>query len=165
MRNGPIWVLAGATAASYGVLIFWLAPQLAAQSQGMLPFDLRATGYDLAGARDYLAALTAAGREIYLGPIRVNDTLFPLLMTLLMLVPLRRWRGGALLWTLPALAYGVLDLGENAAVAGMLRSASEALTAGQVALASALTMVKFAAFLAAALVAVWAIRVNRRGTR
>lgn len=160
MRNWWVWALAAATAASYGVLVLWLAPQLSAQSQGM-PFDLRVRGYGLEEAQAYLAALTAEGRAIYLGPIRVNDTIFPVLMTLLLLVPLRRWRGVALLWGLPAVAYGVLDLAENAAVAGILRA--EAVNEAQVALASALTMGKFLAFLVAAGVAVWAIRVNRRG--
>jgi hypothetical protein len=160
MRNGLIWALAAATAASYGVLIFWLAPQLSAQSQGMLPFDLRVTGYGLEAARDYLAALSPEGRALYLGPIRVNDTLFPSLMTLLLLVPMRRWRGWGLLWALPALAYLALDLAENAAVAGILRA--ETAGEAEVALASALTQGKFAAFGLALVVAVGAVWVNRR---
>jgi hypothetical protein len=160
MRNRASWFVAAATAASYGVLVLWLAPQLAAQSHGMLPFDLRIAGYDMAVTTRYLAALTPEGRALYLGPIRVNDTIFPVLMTLLLLVPLRRWRGVGLVWCLPALAYGVLDLAENAAVARILRA--EALAEGQVLLASALTQAKFLAFIGAAVVALWATWVNRR---
>lgn len=161
MKHWPIWSLAGLTLASYLVLILILAPQLTAQSQGA-PFDLRVLGYGLPEAQAYLATLTEAGRALYLGPIRVNDSIFPVLMTLLMLAPLRNGQGARLVRALPALAYGLLDLCENGVVAGILRLTPETLGAGQVALASALTQGKFLAFALAAVVALRAVWVNRR---
>ena len=74
MTPGLVRVLTWLTLADFGFLVAVLAPQLSIQSQGMVPFDLRAMGYDLAAAQAYLAVLTEAGRKLYLGPIRVTDT-------------------------------------------------------------------------------------------
>ena len=133
------WLLPLAALASYLVLISLLAPRLAAETAGLMPFDLRAFGYSVADAQAYLTAMTPTGRVLYLGPIRLNDTIFPILMTLTLCLPLRRWHWA---WSLPALAYGVLDLAENWAVARLIRTGPQ-VDGGSVALASALTMAKF----------------------
>ena len=146
------WALPVASLASYALLILYLAPQLSAQSSG-LPFDLRALGYTLAEAKAYLAALTPQGTSLYLGPIRLNDTVFPILFTATLCLPLRRlgdW------WFLPALAYGLFDLAENLAVARLLRTGPD-VEAAAVALASGLTQAKFAAAAVAVLVALYGL--------
>ena len=74
MTPGLVRVLTWLTLADFGFLVAVLAPQLSIQSKGMVPFDLRAMGYDLAAVQAYLAVLTEAGRKLYLGPIRVTDT-------------------------------------------------------------------------------------------
>jgi hypothetical protein len=159
----PRWVnlaLPLVTLASYVLLAGIFGPRISAAAGGLLPFDLRALGYDAGAARAFLTALTPEGRDLYLGPVRVNDTVFPILFTLTLCLPLRGW---GWLWFLPALAYGLLDLAENMAVAVLL-SAGPEVAAGQVALASGLTMAKFAAAVLAivlalvALVAKWRAR-------
>lgn len=147
------WALPVATLAAYLLLIGYFAPQLSAESGGGMPFDLRPLGYDLATARAYLSGLSAAGTALYLGPIRLNDTIFPILFTLTLCLPLR---GRGQLWFLPALSYGLFDLAENLAVARLLRTGPE-VELQAVALASGFTQVKFAAVLLACLVALFAL--------
>jgi hypothetical protein len=158
------WGLPAVTALTYGLLVMWFGPQVQAAAGGLMPFDLRATGYGVAEARDFLAALTPEGRALYLGPVRINDTVFPILFTLTLCLPLR---GKAWVWFLPALAYGVLDLAENMAVAALLRAGPEVADSA-VALASGLTMAKFAACVVAvvlALLGVWKAWRARQGGR
>lgn len=133
------WLLPLGWVAACLVLILILSPRLAAETAGLMPFDLRATGYSLAEAQAYLTAMTPAGRALYLGPIRLNDTVVPILLTLTLCLPLRRWHWG---WSVPALAYGLLDLAENRAVARLIQTGPQ-VDGGSVALASALTMAKF----------------------
>lgn len=152
------WALPLATLASYGLLIGYLAPQLSAQSGGGTPFDLRALGYTLTEAKAYLSTLTPAGTALYLGPIRLNDTVFPILFTATLCLPLRRL---GQLWFLPALAYGLFDLAENVAVARLLHAGVD-VEAGAVALASGFTQAKFAAAAVAVLVALYGLWHGRR---
>ena len=147
------WALPMAAALACGVLAGWFDPQLQRAAGGLLPFDLRWSGYDQAAARAFLAALTPEAREVYLGPVRINDTVLPILLTLTLCLPLGGW---AWPWFLPALAYGLLDLGENMAVAQLLHIGPE-VAAGPVAVASALTMAKFAALAMALVLALAAI--------
>ncbi len=149
------WLLPLATVASYLVMILVLAPRLLAETGGMLPFDLRVFGYSHADAQAYLHAMTPAGAALYLGAIRLNDTVFPILFSLTLCLPLFRWPA---VWALPALAYGMADLAENWAVARLIRT-GPAVDSGSVAFASALTEVKFALVLAALLVALVALAV------
>ena len=75
MERAITWGLPLLTAAVYAWLALWLGGQLAEQSGGLMPFDLRLQGYDLAEARAYLRALTPEGFVLYLGPIRPFPTL------------------------------------------------------------------------------------------
>ena len=143
------WLLPLGTIAAYLLLILLLAPRLSAETAGLMPFDLRAVGYSHSDAQAYLTAMTPAGQALYLGPIRLNDTVFVLLMTLTLCLPLRRWPWG---YCVPALAYGLLDLAENWAVARLIETGPQ-VDGGSVALASALTTAKFAAVLVALVLA------------
>lgn len=147
------WLVPLAALASYAVLVLHFGPRLEAEAGGLLPFDLRPLGYDSDAVRAYLAALTPEGAALYLGPIRANDTLVPLLFTLTLLLPLRGW---GWLWFLPALAYGFADLAENVAVASLITQGA-GVPDGVIAAASALTMAKFAAVTLALLVAALAL--------
>jgi hypothetical protein len=148
-----VWALPLATALAYGVLVLWFGPQVQAAAGGLMPFDLRPMGYDLDAARLFLTTLTSEGRDVYLVPVRINDTIFPILFTLTLCLPVRRWTWA---WTIPALAYGLLDLAENMAVATLLRTGPE-VGSGPVALASALTQAKFAASVVAVGIALWGL--------
>lgn len=134
------WLLVLASAVSYGVLVLWFGPQVQAGAGGLLPFDLRLTGYGPEAARALLTALTPEATALYLGPVRITDTIFPVLFALTLCLPLRGWHG---LWFLPALGYGLADLAENRAVAALLRT-GPLVDDGSIAWASALTMAKFA---------------------
>jgi hypothetical protein len=148
-----LWLLPLACVASYAVLILYLAPLLSAQTGGGVPFDLRPLGYSLGEARAYLAGFTPAGTELYLGPIRLNDTAFPILFTVTLCLPLI---GRGQLWFLPALIYGMADLAENLAVARLLRIGPE-VQAEAVALASGCTQAKFLAVTVAILLALYGL--------
>lgn len=150
MSKSLTWMAAAGALASYLVLVGWFGPQV--DAGGLRPFDLRPFGYDLAEAEAFVAALTPEGRAAYLGPVRMTDTVFPLLMTLTFVLVSRRLGWAALL---PALAYGALDLAENAEVAALLRAS--ALDPQAVATASLLTMTKFAAFGIASLITLAAL--------
>jgi hypothetical protein len=153
------WALPLATLAACLGLLGFCAVMLGAQSSG-LPFDLRPLGYSLTEAQAYLSHLTPSGTALYLGPIRLMDTLFPILFTLTLCLPMR---GRDQLWFLPALAYGILDLSENIAVARILRAGTE-VQAHAVTLASGMTEAKYAALAVAvllALYALWQARLRR----
>lgn len=149
------WGLPLATVLFYGLLVGWFGPMV--DAGGLPPFDLRPLGYDLADAQAFLATLTPAGKAAYLGPVRIVDSVFPVLMMLTFVLAVRRMGWAAMI---PAVLYGGLDLAENRAVAGILTSGiaePEAVHA-----ASLLTQAKFAAFALAALLALWSLIQNRR---
>ena len=147
------WALPLVTVAAYLLLVGYFGQQLSAQSAG-LPFDFRPLGYTLAEAQAYLSHLSPTGTALYLGPIRLMDTVFPILLTLTLCLPMRRRDQ---LWFLAPLTYGILDLSENIAVARLLRAGPE-VQAQAVSLASGMTEAKFAALTVAillALIALW----------
>lgn len=143
-----IRALALLTGAVYGALIWTGVTAVMPEAGGLLPFDLRATGYTEAEAAAFLAALSADGRAAYLGPVAMLDTLFPPLLGLLLASLIWRW-GRPLLAPVPFL-YVAVDLWENAVVGRMLAS-NDAALAGS---ASNLTQAKFA-LLAMSLALVW----------
>jgi hypothetical protein len=147
------WLLPLAALAVWAREVFGLYPRLATVSQGGTPFDLRVMGYRLNDALAYAAQLTPEGLAFYLGPLRMADTLLPLLLVPVLLLPLR---GRGQLWFLPALIYGLADLGENIAVARLLRAGTE-MQASDVMIASTLTQGKFLSLAVAALLAVWSL--------
>lgn len=146
------------TVLAFGLLAGWYGPQVQAAAGGLWPFDMRAAGYGLAEARAFLTALSPEGRALMLGPVRVTDTVFPILFTLTLCLPLR---GRGWVWCLPALAYGLLDLAENMAVAVLVRAGPE-VAAGPVALASGLTIGKYVALVLALVLALAALWQRRR---
>lgn len=163
MTRAVAWLLPLATAGVYAWLVLGPGMALQAMAGGLPPFDLRLGGYDLAAARAYLAVLPPDGVALYLGPIAVLDTLFPMLMGLTFLWWMRppTTPFGAVA-ACAALAYVALDLLENRAVADLLRAGAMGVDALGVQAASTLTQAKFAAFALAAVLAVRAIWVRRR---
>ena len=115
-----IGVLAGLCFAGLAVMSkLWIEPP------GQAIFDARLFGYDVAAVDAFLLALSPEGREIYLGPFRVLDTVFPALAALALGAVI--WRQSAGLHTvarlgmlvLPA-SYLMMDYAENALLADII---------------------------------------------
>ena len=135
------WTVVGAALLLYGVILFWSLPQISADAGGLAAFDLRPVGYDRDEAKAFLTALSPAGRDFYLSVQHRLDLVFPPLMALalgwatLLLAP-PPWRKARWLLAAPAGLGAVLDLLENRAVAALLATPPDALTAEAVARAS-----------------------------
>lgn len=136
-------VLTLLTVASYAVLIWVGGQQLFAGPDGLPPFDLRITGYSVEEARAYLDALHPMQIHLYVGLVRMLDSVFPLLFSIWIWVTL--WALGAWRVALIAPVYLGLDLGENLLIGQMLKQGPNGLDPETVAWASALTVAKFAA--------------------
>ena len=117
-------MLAAATAATYALLLWTGLTRLVPETGGLMPFDLRLFGYGVPEAEAYLAALTAEGRAALLGPIRLLDTAFPLLLGALLAVLI--WRNGRRWLAAVPFGYAAVDLWENATISGIvMRNAPE----------------------------------------
>ncbi len=145
----------------------WSIPAIEAAGSGGLLFDARVFGYDREAAAALLEALGTRGRALYLGRQQALDTAFPALLALSLILLARRWLapGPALALAGLAVVYAVLDYGENALVARLLRAGTALPDPGLVAMASRLTMAKYAA-LTLTLAGLAAARFprSRRGT-
>lgn len=155
---------AGCTLGLFGVLVYLSYGQLMAGGQTV--FDDQIAGYSVEQARPYLAALSEAQRQTYLGLFRWLDTGLPLFLALSLGLFIWREAGrvGAPLRSLMAaspLVYMVLDLIENALVADLLRAGPEVADAA-IRQASMVTVAKFATLGAAVLVALAAWRLGRK---
>jgi len=171
--RGLFWLVFAATLGVYLVMLVWTLPAITAAAGGLVPFDLRPTGYTADEARAFLAALTPEGAALYRNVQQRLDIAYPallaatLVMAILLLSPagLGRWR-----WLLAATALPgmVFDYLENASVAAMLDGGAAALTPELAAAASRWTVLK-SAFSALAftvllvLLALWLLRrLSRR---
>ncbi|MWD28100.1 hypothetical protein E0K89_011485 [Aquicoccus sp. SCR17] len=154
-QRGALSLLAIVTGGVYAVLLFIGLIMMTPEAQGLMPLDARIGGYDSEDVREFLAALSEYGRWLYLGPVRLLDTVFPplfgLLLALLIAVNGRLW-----LSPVPFL-YAAVDLWENAVVAGILRSGD----ARMAPTASNLTQGKFA-LVALSLAILWLAWRGRR---
>lgn len=154
----PRWfkALAWLTVANFAVLT-WLGATDLAPSDAFKMFDAHFAPYDLDYARAYLTALSPEAKQLYLGPVRMLDTLFPALLTAALLILFRVklsgiWRAALMVLTL---AYLGADYAENAQVAGLIRMPVDALTVEGVARAGLLTMTKWITLLPCLGAAAW----------
>jgi len=156
MRNlsGLILIFAAVAVVSYLLLSYLVLVELKPLAGGLQHFDMRLFGYSEQEANTYFQALTLEGHALFYGPVWLLDTIFPISFTgFLILVSLRYGRG-VLLWVgvLLAVLYCGFDLGENWSTRQVLNRAMR-VDPTQVALASALTISKFATVFLAILVA------------
>ncbi len=164
MKRSALWLSGGAALVAYAALIGVAQVLLLPETGGPLPFDLRIGGYDAVQAQIFIDAISAEGRAAYLGPVRLLDTVFPVVfgafLSLLCRAALPK-AGWPAVASLPIL-YVVLDLWENARVGAMIAQNDAALAAG----ASALTQAKFIVLAVVALVlgAVWLWRRVKEGS-
>ena len=124
MRNKlAYWVIFAATMAIYVTMLVWTLPGIAENAGGLVPFDMRPTGYTPDEARTFLDALNEDGRSLYLGPQHMLDLAYPILLAIVLagavaaLIGNRKLRGVLYL----AILLGMLaDYSENTFVALML---------------------------------------------
>ncbi|WJY22028.1 hypothetical protein QTA57_02280 [Fontisubflavum oceani] len=138
------WVLVTVTLAVHLTMELWTLPKISCEAGGLVAFDLRPLGYDLAEAEAFLSALSEDGRALYLGLQHWLDRIFPLLLALVLGLPIWALSAGwprSLRLTGVALAgLGMaFDYAENARVAGLLRGRAEDVTEAAVAAASLAT--------------------------
>jgi hypothetical protein len=107
----------------YSAMILGTLPAISRGAGGQIPFDMRPFGYSTLQARDFLGALTDEARDIYVGPQRYLDLVFPALLGVAMAgvflayVPQRGLRRALILLALCAV---FADYVENLRVARML---------------------------------------------
>lgn len=139
------WLILALALGVYATMILWTLPDITTEADGLVPFDLRPTGYGADEARNFLNALSNEGRETYLGPQRLLDVLYPVLLALVLAGAARALvrRGAARLLLLLVILGGMLaDYTENTLVAGLLTT--DPVTDAAIAAASRATIVKSA---------------------
>lgn len=141
------WLLSAVMLAIYFTMVLWSLPIIAADTGGLMAFDLRAAGYSYAEAQEFLAALSDYGRAFYLNVQHRLDSAYPALMAVVLVFAFIGLFRGVLRWLAIglALAGAGFDYMENAAVAVMLRAsavAGDGLTEMMVATASRWTVLK-----------------------
>jgi len=139
------WVVLVAMLAAWLAMNLWTAPRIEDLSGGLRLLDMRLTGYSLADAQSFFAAIGEEGVSLYLGWQLWLDMVFPPLLGAVLFICYRRLFPG-----FAGLAIGTLSLGfvvvdylENFAIAAMLRAGPDALTPEMVATANQWTTIKW----------------------
>ncbi|SMX30175.1 hypothetical protein TRP8649_04317 [Pelagimonas phthalicica] len=146
MRATPI--LAALSVSLFGVMLWLVHSVLKPAAQGLAPFDERGLGYSLDDAQTYLSTLDSTGKALYLVELRLLDSAFPVVLALLLghlimnqAANMHPW--SRLVLVIPAAGYAMMDLCENALVAGLLRAGADGITPEMVARASQFTVSKW----------------------
>jgi len=131
----------------YGAMLLWTLPAIQDAADGLAAFDMRPGGYTHAEALAFLSALSDEGRAMYLGPQRMLDTVYPALMSAVLVLATwrmtteRPWVLRLLVLVVPISA-GWQDYVENARVSVLLTQPVATVTEAQVAAASTATVWK-----------------------
>jgi hypothetical protein len=147
MKRALFWTLAAVTLAIYLTMVLWSLPFISAEAGGLVPFDMRPTGYSFDEARAFLAALTEEGNAFYRDVQHTLDLFFPgliaatLFFAIAALLPKRlgRWRYAL---AAPVVLTAVFDWAENSAVAGMLTAGADGITEDMVRAANGWSIAK-----------------------
>ena len=142
-----LWLILGAALTIYLVMVVWSLPFIAAQAGGLVPFDMRPTGYSGDEARAFLGALSAEGKTFYLGTQHMLDRFYPGLMGVALAMAIVMLFARVPVWLRYGLAATAIigagfDYLENARVAGMLRAAIADVSDADIAAASQATLLK-----------------------
>ncbi len=141
------WFLFAITMSVYLTMMLWSLPKISRQADGMIPFDLRPSGYSFEEAVRFLTVLSAEGRLFYLDVQHGLDFAYPILLAatlgfaIYLLTP-RSWGLLKLVISIVAIPSAVFDHLENQAVAQMLHLNVEAVTSQLVDTASRWTVLK-----------------------
>jgi hypothetical protein len=142
------WTLFIVTMGVYATMLTWSLPTIAGASDGLSPFDMRPSGYDLQEAKALLTAMPIDVQTFY-RDVQVNllDMIYPALLSLTLFLAIAlmtpsgfgRWRWVAGLIAVPI---AIFDYLENASIRAMLAAGHDSLTTEMVATASQQTVVK-----------------------
>jgi hypothetical protein len=138
----------------YMTMLLWSLPTIAAQAGGLMPFDVRPTGYTSSEARAFLAALSPDGFSLYRDVQLKLDLFYPGLLAATLGMALFRlsppawgpWRTALAAVAVPVALFDYL---ENTAIAAMISLGSEAVSDELIASASRWTILKSATTTAA----------------
>lgn len=138
------WAVFAAMVLVYCIMVLWSLPVIMKDANGLMPFDLRPSGYTTDEARAFLSALSENGRTHYMGVQHKLDTLYPGLMALslilaYLLVFPTKWAAG---FSVLAVLAAVFDWSENSAVADLLRLGADGIDEEVVSVAALFTMLK-----------------------
>lgn len=141
------WALVALTLAIYFAMVLWSLPVVSAAAGGLVPFDMRPSGYSFAEAFAFLAAITPEGSAFYQGMQHQLDLAYPTLLAAVLAIALWHLAKKLPVWVryiliaLPIIGSGA-DHFENAAVTSMLHVGAAGLTEELVATASRWTLIK-----------------------
>ena len=79
-RRVAFWALFAVTNIVYLVMVVWSLPKVSEAAGGLVPFDMRPTGYSFEEAKAFLAALGPEGTAFYLHVQQRLDLLYPALL-------------------------------------------------------------------------------------
>ena len=140
------WAIFAVLLAVWLVMNLGTAPRIEEMAGGLRLLDMRFTGYSLAEARQFIAAIGNEGVQLYLGTQLWLDMVFPPLLGAVLFLCYRRLFPGLLglvIGTFSLISIVAVDYLENAALAAMLRAGADGLTAEMAARASTLTTLKW----------------------
>jgi len=145
MLKGAWWAVFVIALAVYGWMVLVTLAGIQAEAGGLRPFDMRPMGYSVEEARAFLAALSDAGREIYLGPQRLLDSIYPALLAIVLggaawMLFSKTWVRATLIFT--ALVGMLADYTENVAIGFLLDFPGGDAPDGMIEAASRATVVK-----------------------
>ena len=169
------WFTVLVTVAIYVAMVAWSLPAISIDANGLMPFDMRPTGYSFAEAQAFLAALSIDGNAFYQSTQHKLDMAFPALEALsvgwgIFLLSPKSWGVKRWVLALTALPGMVFDYLENAQVAVMLRAGAENLTPEMADQASQFTLLKsgfvtISLVLLLVLIVLWFLNKRKRGAK
>lgn len=141
------WALVALTLANYFAMVLWSLPVVSEAAGGLVPFDMRPSGYSFEEAYAFLAAITPEGNAFYQGMQHQLDLAYPTLLAAVLVIALWQLTKKLPVWVryiliaLPIIGSGADHL-ENAAVSSMLNVGAAGLTEELVATANRWTLIK-----------------------
>ena len=141
------WALVALTLAIYFAMVMWSLPVVSEAAGGLVPFDMRPSGYSFDEAYAFLAAITPEGSAFYQGMQHQLDLAYPTLLAAVLAIALWQLAKNLPVWVryiliaLPIIGSSADHL-ENAAVSSMLQVGAAGLTEELVATASRWTLIK-----------------------
>ncbi len=140
------WAIFLATMGIYAAMLIWTLPTIQREAGGLVPFDMRPTGYTYEEAMAFILSLSEYGRKLYLGPQRWLDLFYPvglaltLCLAIAALVPLTKvWKFLFAIVAVPGMCFDYL---ENSAIRYLLLTTPDSINAAAVETASRYTILK-----------------------